>query len=32
VPSCCPDVKESAKWQWQNGTFIRSTPGNAQNV
>jgi hypothetical protein len=25
-------VKESAKGQWQNGTFIRSTPGNAQNV
>ncbi|MFI5886660.1 hypothetical protein [Streptomyces sp. NPDC051554] len=32
VPSCCPDVKETAKWQWQNGTFVRSTPGNAQNV
>ena len=32
VPSCCPDVKESAKWQWQNGSFVRSTPGNAQNV
>ncbi|MGW0835994.1 hypothetical protein [Streptomyces prunicolor] len=32
VPSCCPDVKETAKWQWQNGKFVRSTPGNAQNV
>jgi hypothetical protein len=32
VPSCCPDVKETAKWQWQNGEFVRSTPGNAQNV
>ena len=26
VPSCCPDVKDHAKWQWKNGTFIRSTP------
>jgi hypothetical protein len=25
VPSCCPDVKDSAKWQWKNGAFIRST-------
>jgi len=32
VPSCCPDVKESAKWQWKNGTFVRSTPGNTQSV
>ncbi|WP_189187858.1 hypothetical protein [Streptomyces albiflavescens] len=32
VPSCCPDVKESAKWQWKNGAFVRSTPAGAQNV
>jgi hypothetical protein len=32
VPSCCPDVKESAKWQWKNGAFVRSAPGNTQNV
>ncbi|MET7483647.1 hypothetical protein [Streptomyces sp. NPDC005538] len=32
VPSCCPDVKETAKWQWRNGAFVRSTPGNAQSV
>ncbi|WP_405878671.1 hypothetical protein OG762_08550 [Streptomyces sp. NBC_01136] len=32
VPSCCPDVKDQAKWQWKNGTFIRSTPADAQNV
>ncbi|MEV6484654.1 hypothetical protein [Streptomyces sp. NPDC051576] len=32
VPSCCPDVKETAKWQWHNGAFVRSTPGNAQSV
>jgi hypothetical protein len=32
VPSCCPDVKEQAKWQWKNGTFIRSTPSGAQNA
>ncbi|MFE2582012.1 hypothetical protein [Streptomyces sp. NPDC059378] len=32
IPSCCPDVTESVKWQWKNGAFIRSTsagaPGN----
>lgn len=32
VPSCCPDVKDSAKWQWRNGAFVRSTPGEAQNI
>jgi hypothetical protein len=32
VPSCCPDVKETAKWQWQKGEFVRSTPGNTQNI
>lgn len=32
VPSCCPDVKSSAKWQWKNGAFVRSTPAGAQSV
>ena len=32
VPSCCPDVKTSAKWQWKNGTFLRTTPAGAQSV
>ncbi|MFC8349359.1 hypothetical protein [Streptomyces sp. NPDC057280] len=32
VPSCCPDVRTSAKWQWKNGTFLRSTPAGAQSV
>ncbi|MFD5818034.1 hypothetical protein [Streptomyces sp. NPDC127038] len=29
VPSCCPDLKQDAKWQWKNGVFIRSTPSEA---
>ncbi|MGW1781001.1 hypothetical protein ACWCQQ_17930 [Streptomyces sp. NPDC002143] len=32
VPSCCPDVKDSAKWQWKDNTFIRSTPAGAHSV
>jgi hypothetical protein len=32
VPSCCPDVKDSAKWQWKNGAFVRSTPAGTQTV
>ncbi|MFH0517081.1 hypothetical protein ACHBTE_07880 [Streptomyces sp. M41] len=32
VPRCCPDTKNSAKWQWKNGTFIRSTPAGAQSI
>jgi hypothetical protein len=32
VPSCCPDVNERAKWQWENGTFVRSTPSGARGV
>ncbi|MFF2995475.1 hypothetical protein ACFVTC_13015 [Streptomyces sp. NPDC057950] len=32
VPSCCPDVKDRAKWQWKNGAFIRSTPSDAQSI
>ncbi|MFI7502101.1 hypothetical protein ACIBVL_27190 [Streptomyces sp. NPDC049687] len=32
VPSCCPDVKDSAKWQWKDQRFIRSTPAGAHSV
>ncbi|MGW7267651.1 hypothetical protein [Streptomyces sp. NPDC054842] len=32
VPSCCPDVKDRAKWQWKGGTFVRSTPSEARSV
>ncbi|MGI5374175.1 hypothetical protein ACQEV2_07985 [Streptomyces sp. CA-251387] len=32
VPRCCPDVKKSAKWQWKNGAFVRSTPAGARSV
>ncbi len=32
VPSCCPDVKDSAKWEWKNGAFVRSTPAGARSV
>lgn len=32
VPRCCPDVKDSAKWQWKNGTFERSKPSAARSV
>jgi hypothetical protein len=32
VPSCCPDVKNSAKWQWKDDAFIRSTPAGAHSV
>ncbi|MFB7245003.1 hypothetical protein CW362_35560 [Streptomyces populi] len=32
VPSCCPDTEESAKWQWKNGAFIRSTPSEAHGT
>ena len=32
VPSCCPDVKDSAKWQWKDGAFVRSTPSEARSV
>ncbi|MEV6027265.1 hypothetical protein [Streptomyces sp. NPDC052036] len=32
VPSCCPDVKSSAEWQWKGGAFIRSTPSGARTV
>ncbi|MER6979083.1 hypothetical protein ABT317_19330, partial [Streptomyces carpinensis] len=32
VPNCCPDLKDSAKWQWKNGAFVRSTPAQARGV
>jgi hypothetical protein len=32
VPNCCPDVTDPVKWQWRNGTFVRSTPAGAQSV
>ncbi|UQA96382.1 hypothetical protein [Streptomyces halobius] len=24
VPRCCPDVRRSVKWQWQDGKFVQS--------
>ncbi|MFE9094698.1 hypothetical protein [Streptomyces sp. NPDC007264] len=32
VPSCCPDTKAPAKWQWKGGVFVRSTPADSRNV
>ncbi|MFH9549632.1 hypothetical protein ACIBAH_12110 [Streptomyces sp. NPDC051445] len=32
VPSCCPDIKDSAKWQWKHDTFTRTTPAGAHSV
>ncbi|MFD6325549.1 hypothetical protein ACFWOL_22360 [Streptomyces sp. NPDC058442] len=32
LPSCCPDVRESLKWHWDNGVFVRSTPFGARSV
>ncbi len=32
VPSCCPDLKDAVKWQWKNGTFVRSTPAGTHAV
>ncbi|MFF4546235.1 hypothetical protein [Streptomyces sp. NPDC001435] len=32
VPSCCPDVRTGAKWQWKDGAFVRSTPAGAHSV
>ncbi|MEU1404268.1 hypothetical protein ABZ471_18180 [Streptomyces sp. NPDC005728] len=32
VPSCCPDVKTPAKWQWNGGAFLRSTPAGAHSI
>ncbi|MFJ5262934.1 hypothetical protein ACIQAC_20950 [Streptomyces sp. NPDC088387] len=32
VPTCCPDVTDHAKWQWKDGTFVRSEPAAARSV
>ncbi|MFI6036555.1 hypothetical protein ACIBBD_20760 [Streptomyces sp. NPDC051315] len=32
VPSCCPDVKDSAKWRWKDEAFVRSTPAGTHSV
>ncbi|MFE1171272.1 hypothetical protein [Streptomyces sp. NPDC058773] len=24
IPRCCPDVRQSLKWQWKGGKFVRS--------
>ncbi|MEU5593681.1 hypothetical protein [Streptomyces sp. NPDC020298] len=32
VPSCCPDLKTPAKWQWKGNAFVRSTPDEARGV
>ncbi|MFK4147800.1 hypothetical protein [Streptomyces sp. NPDC004065] len=32
VPNCCPDLKDSVKWQWKNGAFVRSAPSAAHSV
>lgn len=32
VPNCCPDLKDSVKWQWKNGAFIRSAPSQARSI
>lgn len=32
IPSCCPDLKTPAKWQWRDGAFIRSTPADVHSV
>ncbi|KEG43155.1 hypothetical protein [Streptomyces griseorubens] len=32
VPRCCPDVRETVKWRWENGAFVRSAPSGARSV
>lgn len=32
VPNCCPDTRESVKWRWENGAFVRSAPSGAKSV
>ncbi|MDF3299851.1 hypothetical protein [Streptomyces tropicalis] len=32
VPSCCPDLKDTASWRWSNGAFVRTTPSQARTV
>ncbi|MCX3063929.1 hypothetical protein [Streptomyces beihaiensis] len=30
VPRYRPDIHDTAKWQWRNGAFVRSTPADAE--
>ncbi|MFF7332160.1 hypothetical protein ACIQU5_21355 [Streptomyces sp. NPDC090306] len=32
VPSCCPDVKGTAQWQYKDGTFVRTDSSDARSV
>jgi hypothetical protein len=32
VPTCCPDTEDHAKWRWENGAFVRSSPTGARSV
>ncbi|QIJ61749.1 hypothetical protein [Streptomyces sp. JB150] len=32
VPTCCPDTEDHAKWRWENGSFVRSSPAGARSV
>ncbi|MBL1085238.1 hypothetical protein JK359_25255 [Streptomyces actinomycinicus] len=32
VPSCCPDQKTPATWQWNGNAFVRSTQAGAHSV
>ncbi|MFE9921968.1 hypothetical protein ACFYQA_10385 [Streptomyces sp. NPDC005774] len=32
VPRCCPDVRKSVKWHWDNGAFVQSEPSGARSV
>jgi hypothetical protein len=32
VPTCCPDTEDRAKWRWENGAFVRSSPAGARSV
>lgn len=32
VPRCCPDVRTSTKWHWDNGVFVQSGTAGVQSV
>ncbi|RII18762.1 hypothetical protein DSC45_09085 [Streptomyces sp. YIM 130001] len=32
VPSCCPDTREKAGWQWKDQSFVRSQQSAAKSV
>jgi hypothetical protein len=32
VPACCPDLEDDVKWQWKDGSFVRSAPAGARSV